>query len=182
VMTSLSGTLAAKIGPGQIQSETTLGNALFNLLSAIHIKGILSGKKRESFAAGGIPYKSLNLKAAFGEGKMDIQNVALVTPALNVDSMGTADLVNQRLKVRAEVTVLKNADMVLGFVPLVGDAVSEMVKVHLEIEGPVEKPKISILPGAGLLKGVETEVKKVDGFIKGIFRHGPHVHEGGKTE
>ena len=182
VMTSLSGTLAAEIGPGQILSKTTLGDTLFNLLSFIHIKGILSGQKRESFAAGGIPYKSLDLKAAFGKGKMDIQNVALVTAALNVDSTGTADLVNQRLKVRAEVTVLKNADMVLGFVPLLGDAASEMTKVHLEIEGPVEKPKISILPGAGLLKGVETEVKKVDGFIKGIFSHGPHVDEGEKME
>jgi hypothetical protein len=186
VMTSLSGTLAAEIGPGQIQSETTLGDTLFNLLSAIHIKGILSGQKRGSFAAGGIPYKSLNLKAAFGEGKMEIQNLALVTTALNVDSTGTADLVNQRLKVRAEVAVLKNADMVLGFVPLVGDIASDMIKVYLEIEGPADKLEISVLPAAGLLKGVEEGVEKgvekVDEVIKGIFHHRPHVHDGEKTE
>jgi hypothetical protein len=151
-------------------------------LSAIHIKGIFSGQKRKSFAAGGIPYKSLNLKAAFGKGKMEIQNLALVTPALNVDSMGTADLVNQRLKVRAEVTVLKDADMVLGFVPLVGDVASDMIKVHLELKGPAEKLEISVLPAAGLLKGVEEGVQKVDELIKGIFHHRPHVHDGEKTE
>lgn len=182
LLTSLSGNLEANVGPGRIQSETSVGDALFNLLSFIHADGILSGKARDGFAQGGIPYDNLNVKAEFQDGRLKVDRLKVVTPALNVDGTGDVDLVHQRLKMKVDLAVLETVDEVLGFVPLVGKAARDMTEVHLDVEGSVEKPQMNIRPGAGLVEGVEDEVKEVGRHLKSLFKRHSDKHDKKTTE
>ena len=79
------------------------------------------------------------------------------------------------------VAVVKSVDEALGFVPLVGKAARDMTEIHLDVKGPVEKPEAHILPAAGLVEGVKTEVKEISKEIKGIFKRGSH-HSGKTAE
>ena len=167
MLTSLAGALEGEAGPGRIKSNTSVGDALFNVFSLIHIEGILPGKKRDSFAEGGIPYSTLKTKAELQGGVMNTNHTRLLTPAVNIVSTGTVDFVSERLKVEMAMEILKNADKVLGYVPLIGKIAREVTEVHLEMTGSFEKPEMHLLPATGITEGIKDELKS----IRKRFRH-----------
>jgi len=180
LLTSLKGKLETEVGPGRIYSKTFVGDALFNLISILHLNGILSGEPRDAFATDGIPYDTMKVNAEFQAGSLTVDQLKLSTPAMTIAGTGTIDLVQERLKMQAGVAVLKTADQVLGFVPLVGKLAKNMTEVHVDVEGPVDKPTISIRPAEGLTKGIEDEVKEIGTHIKGLFKRRSH-HSENKT-
>jgi hypothetical protein len=180
LLAGLNGKLTAVAGPGRIQSKSTIGDRLFDLLSFMHIGGFLTGQSRDRFAEGGIPYDSLKINSEFQGGNMNIDSIKLATPAVNVSSTGVIDLAQQRLKMEMNIAVLKNADEVFGFVPLVGEIVKDMTEVHLEVKGPLGNPEMHYIPGIGVIIGIEDEAKKIGKDIKdikGFFKRGAHHGE-----
>ncbi|MGD8775540.1 MAG: AsmA-like C-terminal domain-containing protein [Syntrophobacterales bacterium] len=169
---SLRGDLRAAAGPGRIYKLSPAGEALFQLLSFINLKGIFAGRIIGDAGSKGIPYDSLNTQTSFQEGNMSVNELLLVTPALELDAKGKVDLVQQQLNMMAQVKTLGTAESVLGLVPVLGKAAATLTEIYLNLEGPIEKPKISVRPGAKLKqagKDTTQEGKKTaDDMIRGI--------------
>lgn len=169
---SLRGDLRAAAGPGRIYKLGPGGEALFQLLTFINLRGIFSGKILGDAIGKGIPYDSLNTQTSFQKGNMSVNELFLVTPALELDGKGRVDLVQQQLNMMAHVKTLGTADSILGLVPVLGKAAASLSEVYLNVVGPLEKPNISIRPAGGVKKTGKDETQKgketVDDVIRGI--------------
>ena len=87
---------------------------------------------------------------------------------MNVDTEGTIDLVNETIKTKALLEPLATVNKALDFVPILGKAAGDLIKVRIDVEGPLNDPKVK----ASQIKQVGTAVKSVGegtgDFIKGI--------------
>jgi uncharacterized protein YhdP len=169
---SLRGDLKAAAGPGRMYKLDPAGEALFQLLSFVNLKGIFTGNIIDDSVGKGIPYDSFNVGASFQEGNMSVTELLLVTPALEMDGRGRVDLVQQQLNMMAHVKTLGTVDSVLGLVPVLGKAAVSLTEIYLNVEGPLEKPKISVRPAKKLDQVGKDEAqegeKTVDEVIRGI--------------
>ena len=136
---------------------------------------ILSGKMAADAASKGIPYDSLKLQASFKNGNMSVNRFNLETPALTMDGQGTVDLVYRKLNMGAHVKTLGTVDGLLGLLPVVGTAAESLSDVYLDLEGPVENPRISVRPAKGPTEAEKDkpeegakDVDDVDKVIKGL--------------
>jgi uncharacterized protein YhdP len=172
---SLLGNVEGVMGPGRFYKLDPAGEAIFHLLSFINLRGILSGKMAADAASKGIPYDSLKLQASFKNGNMSVNRFNLETPALTMDGQGTVDLVYRKLNMGAHVKALGTVDGLLGLVPVVGAAAESMSDVYLDLEGPVENPRISVRPTKSPTEAEKDkpeegakDVDDVDKVIKGL--------------
>jgi len=156
LLRSLRGNLEAEMGPGRIYKLGQAGNALFKLLNFLSVGNILSGKTVKEFATEGTPYQSIKAKTLVQGGKMNISQLAMESPALELDANGNIDLVKKQLKMNADIGILGTLDKVLGILPIAGKAGTELTRVHVTLEGDLEDPKIRIRP----VKGVSEAGKK----------------------
>jgi hypothetical protein len=63
---------------------------------------------------------------------------------------------------------LVTVDKVLNYVPIVGEAVEDVTKIQIGVEGPLEDPKIHTAEAREIGKGIETEVTKPKTILKDI--------------
>ena len=157
---SLRGSLKAELGKGRIYNVGPAGGALVKILKFINLKGILSGNWASDLVHKGIPFDSIKCRVSFNDGIMSVKKLRLTSPGLNLDTQGTVDLVNQQLSMTADVQTLGTIDKVLGIVPIAGKAAKKMTKVYLDIEGPLEDPKIHTRPLKGITESVKSKEAK----------------------
>jgi len=152
---SLRGSLEAEVGKGRIYDVGPAGNALFQILSVINLKGILPGNMADNLVNKGIPFDSIKYRASFNDGIMSVEKLRLTSPGLNMDAQGTVDFVNRHLSMTADAQTLGTLDKVLGLVPVAGKATQKMTMVYLDIKGPLEDPKISVLHAKGVMDDIK---------------------------
>jgi uncharacterized protein YhdP len=156
LLRSLRGKVEAEMGPGRIYKLGQAGNALFGLLNFLSLSNILSGKTVKEFATEGAPYQSIKARTLLQDGKMNISQLVMESPALELDSNGDVDLVKKQLNMNADIGIFGTLDKVLGILPLVGKVGTELTRVHVTLRGALEDPKIQIRP----VKGVSEAGKK----------------------
>jgi uncharacterized protein YhdP len=167
---SLRGKVAGEMGPGRLYKLDPAGEALFKMLTFINLKGIFSGEMTDDVAGKGIPYDSLKTRLSFQNGDMSVNELALVTPALTMDSKGTVDLVNKQLKMSAHVKTLGTEDGLLSLVPVAGKVAGQLSDVYLDVDGSLEKPKIRIRPAEGEEKAVEETAEAPVKGVEDLFK------------
>ena len=109
----------------------------------------------------------------FKGGNMNINNLFFKSDALNMHAQGTVGLLDEQLNMKAELVPLGTFDKILGFVPIVGKGAADLTKIYLDLEGPLENPKIRTRLTKGVATGVEDatkaagkDVKKGTGFVE----------------
>ena len=156
LLQSLRGNLEAEMGPGRIYKLGQAGNVFFELLNFLSLSNMLSGKTVKDLGTEGVPYKSIKAKTLLQTGKMNISQLAMESPALELDANGDIDLVKKQLNMNADIGIFGTLDKVLGRLPIVGKAGTELTRVHVTLKGALEDPKIRIRP----VKGVSEAGKK----------------------
>ncbi|NQT69047.1 MAG: AsmA-like C-terminal domain-containing protein [Desulfobacteraceae bacterium] len=157
LLAGLDGDLNAQIGPGSLNKIGKAGEFFAKILSTRHIREIFSGRMIEKFSSKGIPFKSIKAQTSFAKGTLNLNNLDFDSEAMNVNSQGTIDLINQELNIEAILVPFKTVDKALGFIPIVGRTAEDLTKMHIHIKGPLEDPKIHAAPIKGLVKDLAKE-------------------------
>ena len=152
LLASLRGDLEAEAGPGRIPDIGPAGNTLFKILTVVNVQQLFSGKKLDDMNKKGIPFDSLTYRATLQDGTMSVNELRLLSPALHLDADGDIYLVKEQLKMNAQIELLGTVDTVLDLVPVLGKAAGKLTNVYLKLKGPLENPKIRVLPAKGLRK------------------------------
>jgi hypothetical protein len=170
LLASLRGNLEAEAGPGRIPDIGPVGNTLFKILTVVNIQKMFSGKKLDDINKKGIPFDSLTYRATFQNGTMSVNNLRLLSPALNMDADGNVFLVQERLDMKAHLELLGTVDKVLDLVPVLGKAAGQLTNVYLDLKGPWANPKIRVRPAKGLTeagkKGTQDTGKAAEDVVK----------------
>ncbi|UCG20736.1 MAG: AsmA family protein [Deltaproteobacteria bacterium] len=156
LLRSLRGNIEAEMGPGRIYKLGQAGNALFGLLNFLSVSNILSGKTVKEFATEGAPYQSIKARTLLQGGKMNISQLAMESPALELDANGDVDLLKKQLKMNGDIGISGTLDKVLSILSKAGKGGTESTRVHVTLEGAIENPKIRIRS----IKGVSEAGKK----------------------
>jgi uncharacterized protein involved in outer membrane biogenesis len=156
ILRSLRGNVEAELGPGRIYKLGQAGNVFFELLNFLSLSNILSGKTMKDLATEGVPYKSIKAKTLLQSGKMNISQLVMESPALELDANGDIDLVKKQLNMNGDIGIFGTLDKVLGLFPIAKKTGTELTRVHVTLDGALEDPKIRIRS----LKGVSEAGKK----------------------
>ena len=157
---SLRGNLDLELGPGRMFSFGPAGKTLAKILSFISVQGILSGDMGKDLGEKGVPYHSIKAMNSFQGGNMKIDQFNLDSPAFELNANGDIDLVKQRINMEADVAFLQAVDKVLGFIPLVGKTAAKFTNMYLNIQGPLEDPKVSLRSGKIIRNTIRGEAKE----------------------
>jgi len=87
---------------------------------------------------------------------------------MNVDSEGTIDLVNETIKTKAILEPLATVNKALDFVPILGKAAGDLIKIRIDIDGPLEDPKIKTSQIKQVGTSIESVGKGTVDFLKGV--------------
>jgi uncharacterized protein YhdP len=164
---SLDGHLKMEIGPGHLKEGGKLGHVFGKVFSMASLQSIFSGRMLQDLSGDGIRYNILNTDTTITKGTL-LNKIHLGSDAMNVESEGTIDLINETIKTTAILEPLATVNKALDFVPILGKAAGDLIKVRIDIEGPLENPKVK----TSQTKQVGTAVKSVGtgtgDFLKGI--------------
>jgi uncharacterized protein involved in outer membrane biogenesis len=158
LLRSLRGNLEAEMGPGRIYKLGQAGNAFFGLLNFLSVSNILSGKTVKEFTTEGAPFQSIKARTLLQGGKMNISQLTMESPALELDADGDVDLVKKQLKMNGDIGISGTLNKVLSMLSKAGKGGTESTRVHVTLEGELEDPKIRIRS----VKGVSAAEKKGD--------------------
>jgi hypothetical protein len=147
LLESLEGSLEGQMGPGRILGIGIFGDALFKMLDLINVSDIVHRRSMVDLRTDGLPYDSIRATMSFKDGSLNVGALNLKGPSLEMESVSKVDLVKQQIKGSADITVFGALDKGLGYVPLAGGSVASMMKAYVNIDGPLEKPRITYDPG-----------------------------------
>jgi uncharacterized protein involved in outer membrane biogenesis len=170
LLSKLTGKLVIAAGPGTLARTTILGDALFDILAFVHVKGLLEGDLHDGADRRGIPYDSLAARIAFDEGVMTMHRVTLVTPALSLDGAGTLGLADKQIDVTASIKLLGTVDEVLDVVPVLGKSAQDLTELHLRLTGTLSKPHYRVIPGTDVADAVADVVRSPTRDVKRAFK------------
>jgi uncharacterized protein YhdP len=164
---SLEGPLNVDIGPGRLKNVGKLGSLFGKIFSMASLQNIFSGRMLQDLSGDGIRFNIINAETTFSKGTL-INKLHLGSDAMNVDSQGTVDLVNESIKTTAHLEPLQTVGKALNFIPIVGKAAGDLIKIRIDIDGPLENPKINTSQIKQVGTAVESVGKGVGGFFKSI--------------
>jgi uncharacterized protein YhdP len=164
---SLDGHLIMDMGPGHLKEVGKLGHLFGKIFSIASLQSIFSGRMLQDLSGDGIRYNTLKADTTITKGTLN-NKIHLGSDAMNVESEGAIDLVNETIKTKAILEPLATVNKALDFVPILGKAAGDLIKIRIDIDGPLEDPKIQ----TSQIKQVGTAVKSVGtgtgDFFKGI--------------
>ncbi len=72
------------------------------------------------------------------------------------------------MNIEAELEPLRAVDKALGMVPVLGKHTEEMIRIHLQLKGSLDNPKIGVVFGEGVVDDVKGAKKETGTILKGI--------------
>jgi hypothetical protein len=159
MLEDLRGNIEVDAGPGRIARVDPLTKTMFHVLEVINLEGIIEGTMGEGLAQKGISFQSLKAVVKLDQRGMHISRSSLLTPAFDSNAKGLINLGSKSIDMDVELAVLGTLDKVVGLVPLVGSAASNITKVYLLVKGPLEEPKVIVRPAQGVIETVKEGIK-----------------------
>jgi uncharacterized protein involved in outer membrane biogenesis len=168
ILGGLNGKLDASLGPGNLNKVGKAGDFIAKLSSMAHISSLFSGRLFKDFSDRGIPFETITAQTSFGKGTLNLNKLHFGSDAMTVDGQGKIDLINRNLNVEALLVPLATVDKTLHYVPIVGKALEDVTKIQIDVEGPLEDPKIHTAEAREIGKGIETEVDKPKRILQDV--------------
>jgi len=173
---SLRGNLDAEFGPGRVYDLGEAGNALFKILTVLNARNILSGKVAADVVSKGIPYSQIKAQTLLQGGILNVSQLVLDSPAMELDARGDINLVKQRLNINADVGLLGSTSNILGILPVIGGIGQNLTNVNLALEGSTKDPKVRVVgikrrsEAAKKITPKDENIPKdvIEGFGKGL--------------
>jgi hypothetical protein len=168
ILGGLSGKLDASLGPGNLNKVGKAGDFIAKLSSMTHISSLFSGRLFKDFSSRGISFETITAQTSFSKGTLNLNKLYFGSDAMTVDGQGKIDLINRNLKMEALLVPLVTVDKMLHYVPIVGKAVGDVTKIQIDVEGPLEDPKIHTVEAREIGKAVETEVNEPKTILQDV--------------
>jgi uncharacterized protein involved in outer membrane biogenesis len=168
ILGGLNGKLDASLGPGNLNKVGKAGDFIAKLSSMAHISSLFSGRLFKDFSDRGIPFETITAQTSFGKGTLNLNKLHFGSDAMTVDGQGKIDLINRNLNVEALLVPLATVDKTLHYVPIVGKALEDVTKIQIDVEGPLEDPKIHTAEAREIGKGIKTEVNKPKTILQDV--------------
>ncbi|MGB5638873.1 MAG: AsmA-like C-terminal domain-containing protein [Sedimenticolaceae bacterium] len=165
---SLDGQLAASLGRGILSRSGKGGHLIEKLLSLTSIRTIFSGRLFSDLSSHGLPFEAMTAQLGFKNGTVNLDEFHFSSDVMTVDGQGTIDLQKERLNVEALVAPLMTVDDALNLVPLVGDALQDVSKIQIRVEGSLDEPRIHTEEAREIGESIETEVEQPTEMLKGF--------------
>ena len=147
--------------------------ALAGVISVLSVTDIFQGKL-PSFEKEGFPYDLVRIKADLKDGKIHIHEGVMNSSAMDLVIQGKMDLLNDQLDLNMLASPFTLTDRLIRLVPIAGYILGgTLISVPIKVDGPMEKPKVRILPlseiGSGvwgiLKRTLETPVRMVEPLV-----------------
>jgi uncharacterized protein YhdP len=123
---------------------------LAKMFAVLNVGGILQGRLPD-FRQGGLPYDSLVIKAALGNGKVRIQEATLQGPTVEIASYGELDPINREIDMTVLVAPFRTVDHVIDKIPVVRSILGNtLVSVPIRVKGNLEDPEVIPLSPAAV--------------------------------
>jgi uncharacterized protein YhdP len=168
ILGSLNGEVDATLGPGNLHQIGKAGEFIAKLSSMAHISSLFSGRLFKDLSNQGIPFETITAQTSFDKGTLNLNKLHFSSDAMTVDGQGTIDLVKQNLNMEALLVPLVTVDKALNYLPILGKALEDVTKIQIDVEGPLEDPKIHTAEVREIGKGMGTEVKKPKNILEDV--------------
>lgn len=168
MLASLDGTLTASLGPGVLNDAGKAGNIIAKVSAMAHIESLFSGRLFKDLSDRGILFETLSGTASFKKGTLDLNKLHFGSDAMTVDGDGEIDLIEDDMKIEVVLAPLATVDEALEFVPIVGKALDNVTKVHIEVEGPLDNPEIHTAELKNVSKDIESEIMEPKTILEDV--------------
>ncbi len=168
LLAGLAGKLDISLGPGNLNKVGKIGDFFAKLFSIDKIGALFSGRLFRDFSSRGIYFENITAQPVFDQGMLNIGNLHFGSDVMTVDAQGTLDMIDEKLKMQALLVPLATVDDALSYVPLVGHALEDVSKVRIDVDGPLDDPRIHTEEVREIGKGIETEVEQPGTILKGV--------------
>ena len=139
------------------------------ILIITSVKSILSGRLIDNLTGKGLSYQTIKARTTFSKGNLELNNFRFVSDAMNMDCQGSINLVNEQINIKAELEPLRAVDKAFGMVPVLGKPTEELTRIHLQLKGSLDNPKIGVVFGEGVVYDVKGAKKEAGTILKGVM-------------
>jgi len=147
--------------------------ALAGVISVLSVTDIFQGKL-PSFEKEGLLYDLVRIKADLKDGKIRIHEGVMNSSAMDLVVQGDMDLLNDQLNLNMLASPFTLTDRLIRLIPIAGYILGgTLISVPVKVNGPIENPKVRILPlselGSGMWgimkRTLETPVRMVEPLV-----------------
>ncbi len=169
LLEKLKGPLVFTTVNGKVKQDP----ALARVLSVLSITDIFKGKL-PSLEKDGLSYDLIRIKANLQDGKIHIHDGLMNSSAMDLVFKGDIDALNDRLDLTMVASPFTMTDRLIRLIPVAGYILGgTLISVPVKVDGPMEDPKVRILPlseiGSGMWgimkRTLETPIKIVEPFL-----------------
>jgi uncharacterized protein YhdP len=164
---SLDGQLNVEIGPGHVKNVGKMGTLFAKIFSMTSLQSIFSGRMLQDLSGQGISFNSIAAQTSITKGNLNITS-AFKSSAMNMNTQGTIDLVTEKIKTTSLLQPLATVGKALQFIPIVGQAAGDLIKIRIDVDGPLDNPKIQTSQVKQVGTAIESAIKGPGDFLKDI--------------
>ena len=161
LLAGLAGNLNVEIGPGNLSNVGRAGVLIGKVLSMINI---FSGRLAKNFSSEGIPFQNIKAQTSFDKGMLNLNSFDFISDAINMNSQGIIDLVNEKLNIKVHLKPAPKVGKALKWVPIGGKGEKNLI--NIDIIGPLQDPEIRLAKLKKITKGVEDAAEKTKTELK----------------
>ncbi|HTY20188.1 MAG TPA: AsmA-like C-terminal domain-containing protein [Geobacteraceae bacterium] len=157
---TLLGSTKVHFEEGKLRKFATLSK-IFSLLNVSQLLKF----QLPDMVSGGMPYHKITATLSIKDGIVSSNDLYVASDAINISSVGKADLVKGELDATIGVKPLQTIDKVVSHIPIVGWILTgknrSFLTAYFEAKGKLEDPTVTAIPVQSMAKGVFNIFKRV---------------------
>ena len=139
-------------------------NVLSKVFSILNVSQLLKFQLPD-MVADGMPFNSIKGSFSVRDGTLTTQDLFIVSDAMNISVIGSANVVREDLNFTVGVQPLQTVDKVINRIPVVGWLLTgkdrDFVTVYFEAKGTWKDPRVTAVPAKSLGSGVLNVFRRV---------------------
>jgi len=149
LLKTLQGPVTAHLEKGVIKRYGFISK----IFSVLNVSQLLDFRLPD-FVSTGMPYDTIDGSYVFADGKVTTSDLLLHSPSLNMTLVGSADLINKELDLKAGVQPFQTVGRVISKIPIFGwlltGSKKRLVVVYMTAKGGWDNPEVTITPMTSL--------------------------------
>jgi hypothetical protein len=146
-------------------------SATSKIIGILNLPTLLSGKV--DFSNKGMPFDCLHARVVVKNGIAHVERYVVDSPIMKMTAAGDYDIPNNSTNMVMAVSPLGSYEEFLKNLPVFGKLFvgerQELVTAFYEVKGPIEDPKVSLLPFKSVTSGVGAVAEMALGVMKNVF-------------
>jgi uncharacterized protein involved in outer membrane biogenesis len=146
-------------------------SATSKIIGILNLPTLLSGKV--DFSNKGMPFDCLHARVVVKNGIAHVERYVVDSPIMKMTAAGDYDIPNNSTNMVMAVSPLGSYEEFLKNLPVFGKLFvgerQELVTAFYEVKGPIEDPKVSLLPFKSVTSGVGAVAEMALGIMKNVF-------------